>query len=121
MPSTPQAEAAYERDTHRTKRLICAACGQLVTTESAAIAVNEHHKHTFLNPAGMVFTIGCFAAAEGALPDGPSSDHWTWFPGFAWQAALCRGCSTLLGWLFRSTAQSFFGLILDRLAEAEDR
>jgi hypothetical protein len=38
-----------------------------------------------------------------------------------WRLALCGGCRAHLGWNFRGDKDAgFFGLILDRLREADD-
>ncbi|MEW6218367.1 MAG: cereblon family protein [Thermodesulfobacteriota bacterium] len=96
-------------------QLLCAACGQPVTTPEAAIAVAGGHVHTFFNPAGFAFTIGCFDAAPGASAAGlPTLEH-TWFPGCAWSYVLCCRCHAHLGWLFQGRGLRFFGLVLDRL------
>jgi hypothetical protein len=47
---------------------------------------------------------------------GEPSEYYPWFPGYAWQIAVCRGCRAHLGWLFRAEGDVFFGLILNRLA-----
>ena len=73
------------------------------------------HAHCFVNPHGQVFEIGCFARAPGCRALGPATTDWTWFPGWAWQVALCAACGRHLGWCYRRQGGRFFGLILDRL------
>ena len=53
------------------------------------------------------------ASAEGD----PTGDH-TWFAGYLWCFALCRGCGRHLGWHYQSDGggDNFFGLIKDRLS-----
>eukprot|EP00747_Dinoflagellata_sp_TGD_P186838 gnl/TRDRNA2_/TRDRNA2_44163_c1_seq1.p1 gnl/TRDRNA2_/TRDRNA2_44163_c1~~gnl/TRDRNA2_/TRDRNA2_44163_c1_seq1.p1 ORF type:complete len:323 (+),score=20.83 gnl/TRDRNA2_/TRDRNA2_44163_c1_seq1:110-970(+) len=52
----------------------------------------------------------------------PRSEH-SWFPGFAWQAVSCGGCSPsrLLGWAFTPiegrSSEGFFGLVVTRLRD----
>jgi hypothetical protein len=99
--------------------LVCAACTSFVTTAAARIAMSGSHEHTFVNPHGFRYHIGCFAAAPGCAAIGSESSYWTWFPGYAWRIAECRGCGAHLGWQFRGADGAFHGLILDRLAEAE--
>lgn len=71
-----------------------------------------------MNPAGLLFHIGCFAEAIGCTVVGPDSLEYPWFAGFAWRYAECGNCRCHLGWHFRSEGRpSFFGLILDRLVE----
>ena len=97
--------------------LVCRACGPFVAERRDRIDVDGAHAHSFINPAGAIYRVGCFAAAPGARPWGEPSPHWTWFAGFEWRVATCRGCGDLLGWAFSSEASSFVALILDRLAE----
>lgn len=100
--------------------LVCARCGRVVTTLAARVDRAGGHEHTFANPHGLVFHIGCFGAAPGCVTSGaPSTEH-TWFPGHAWQVAVCRTCDEHLGWLFSGDGR-FHGLILDRLQEVEGR
>lgn len=96
--------------------IVCAACLAVITTTRQRIAVQGSHDHRFVNPAGLVFHIGCFAEAVGSTIVGPDSLEYPWFPGFAWRYAMCGGCGTHLGWHFRAERKpSFFGLVLDRL------
>jgi hypothetical protein len=76
--------------------------------------MNGAHEHTFMNPAGVRYTVGCYASAPGCIAEGERSAVWTWFPGYAWQIELCRSCGTHLGWSFHG-ASVFYGLIVDRL------
>jgi hypothetical protein len=102
---------------HEDRLLLCAACGHGITSASACTTRSGRHSHTFANPHGFVFHIGCFATAPGCRASSTPSIDFTWFPGFAWQIGVCRGCGEHLGWLFRSAEDTFCGLILDRLVE----
>lgn len=100
----------------------CLLCGELITRRKARISVQGAHEHRFSNPAGYVFDIGCFRTAPGCQPTGDPNDFYSWFDGYAWLHALCRGCGSHLGWAFVATGrvESFFGLILNRLAASPD-
>jgi hypothetical protein len=100
--------------------LLCCRCLHPITPQSARIAINGAHQHTFANPHGIVFDIGCFQAAEGCAPVGASTDEFTWFSGYRWRVALCRGCMTHMGWQFTASSGGgrFYGLILDHLIES---
>jgi hypothetical protein len=93
----------------------CAACGQIVTDESARIARLGRHVHECTNPAGMVYRVACFASARGMSVATNPSREWSWFPGYAWQIELCDGCRVHLGWKYTRGDEVFFGLIEDRL------
>lgn len=96
-------------------RLLCGACGNRITTDSACIVVNGSHDHVFRNPGGLVFHVGCFSDAGGCLVVGVFTEEYTWFPGYAWCYVLCAGCQAHLGWRYERGDDGFFGLILDRL------
>lgn len=95
--------------------LLCRKCFQIVTTSGERINVNGSHHHSFANPHGIVFEIGCFRAAPGCRYSEESSSEFTWFAGFRWKVAVCRSCLSHLGWLFVSSNSSFNGLILGNL------
>lgn len=99
------------------KRAIrCRVCRLEITTPSDRVAVNGAHKHTFANPHGLVFEIGCFGAVRHCGYVGEPTDEFTWFPGYRWRIVFCGRCLTHLGWVFLSTGRdSFHGLILNRL------
>lgn len=98
--------------------IACRSCHQLLTRPSHRVAVHGSHQHTFANPGGVVFEIGCFRSVKGCQLTGPPSTDFTWFSGHSWQIAICSACQTHLGWLFKSQNDGpFFGLILDRLTE----
>jgi len=98
--------------------LVCVRCGHTVTSRAAARAVAGAHEHTFANPHGFVFRIGCFRRAPGCVTTSQPTREFSWFPAYAWQVAICSACAQHLGWLFRSDDDAFHALILDRLAES---
>lgn len=98
------------------KGLLCRHCRLLITTSRERLDKEGRHLHTFFNPAGIVYEIGCFRRAPGCLPFGPSSGEFAWFSGYIWQVVYCRGCQQHLGWMFSGEDQ-FFGLIVNKLAE----
>jgi hypothetical protein len=98
--------------------ILCRRCGHLITRPRDRIFKDGNHRHTFANPSGIVFEIGCFSHAEGCGPSGEPTDEFTWFRGYRWRLALCRACFVHLGWQFASLGGSsgFWGLILNRLS-----
>lgn len=86
----------------------------------ARISLSGSHEHFFRNPAGIRFRVACFAYAPGAEAFGIPTEEHTWFPGYAWNLALCRSCAAHLGWKYQSTDGGFFGLIADRLLYPEE-
>lgn len=100
--------------------LACAICGRRVTSTADRVSVAGGHEHTFTNPHGYRYRIGCFRRADGCVPIGDPSSFFTWFPPYAWQIENCVGCLSHLGWLFRHGTDGFHGLVLDRLVEIEE-
>ncbi|ACY18999.1 cereblon family protein [Haliangium ochraceum] len=114
------AAAARERGAReRPRALLCAACRQRVTATNARVERGGQHEHLCTNPHGFAYHIGCFAAAPGCVAAGAAERGFSWFPGYAWQIAVCRGCWAHLGWRFGAGGDRFHGLILNRLVEEE--
>jgi hypothetical protein len=115
----PIARADRELKAFR-RGLLCAFCRAIVTGREEAIAINGAWNHSFVNPHGVVYHIVCYASAPGCQADGEPTLEWTWFPGFQWQVSLCRACGSHLGWYYTSGYdQAFYGLITDRLLDAD--
>lgn len=97
--------------------LRCVQCGNLVTTRDQQIEIDGRFEHVFTNPFDLQFRLGCFAAATGCTGVGEITEAYTWFPGYAWQMAVCRQCGNHLGWEYRGSGHAFWGLILSRLVD----
>jgi hypothetical protein len=95
--------------------LLCKACGNEITASEFGIHRHGRFEHTFENPAGYSYRLGCFSAAWNCLLHGAPTHAHTWFPGFRWRFCACGRCGLHLGWHYDSGAESFFGLILDNL------
>ena len=112
-PSAPvrahRPGASDEED--RGKILACARCRRPITTTASRIEVAGSHAHTF------VFRVACFREASGLRRVSLQSSEATWFAGYTWQIEVCAGCHEQLGWLYRSGADTFHGLIVDSLIE----
>ncbi len=120
-PETTEKARAKQRTT-REQHLYCTACRNRITSGAERIAVQGGHEHTFVNPHGLLFHIGCFRHAEGCTQAGDETAEFTWFRGCQWRYALCDACGEHLGWLYRGTDQgAFYGLILSRLVTGEDQ
>ncbi len=104
----------------RGRVLRCGACSQAITRDDLRVEIADAHQHTFVNPHGLVFEIGCFARAPGCVGVGPAEAFFSWFPGYAWRVVVCRGCGAHLGWSY-GERPGFYGLVLDRLREDEER
>ena len=117
-PDLGEDDSAKEGDDDRFVR--CGACGRPVASPAHRTCFGGRHAHVFANPGGHVFEIGCFTEAFGCKGEGPFVAEFSWFDGFAWQVAICRGCEAHLGWRYRpldGAGPGFWGLILGRLSE----
>ena len=104
-----------ETDQREEEVILCGECGHEVTRRRHKTSVDGGFDHSFPNPAGIVYRIGCFEEAEGVGEAGEPSEEFTWFEGYTWQVVVCRSCMTHLGWLYWSGEHRFYGLILPRL------
>ena len=105
-----------EKEPDVDKYILCRQCRRIITTPAERIEMQGAHQHTFANPHGSVYQIGCFRSAAGCGYAGQASDEFSWFTGYSWRVAVCGSCLFHLGWLFISPSrQSFNGLILDHL------
>lgn len=98
------------------KALYCKFCSATITTAANSIEVSDSHHHTFFNPAGIIYEIRCFSAADGCVQYGPFSDEFTWFAGYSWRLSLCSTCGAHMGWYFSSGDLGFYGLISKNLS-----
>jgi hypothetical protein len=97
----------------------CARCGAFMTRARFGIRMNGEHEHVVFNPAGILFRVVCFTDAPGAVAVGNASDQFSWFKGFTWRIALCKGCGAHMGWMYEGGGAPavFFGLIRPMLVE----
>jgi len=108
-----------EKEPERGTPFLCRQCNLVITDSAEIIEVAGGHQHTFVNPEGIVFEIGCFRNAPGCGYVGPAREEFTWFKGFKWRVGVCRRCLTHIGWLYIARdKESFHGLILDRLVRS---
>jgi hypothetical protein len=65
--------------------ILCRQCHQAITRPADRIAIQGSHRHTFANPHGIVFDIGCFRNVKGCGYAGAATDEFTWFASYSWQ------------------------------------
>ena len=111
----PEAESDDKTGTEGEKALICRRCHTVITSRLHETAVNGSHLHTFFNPAGVIYEIGCFRQARGCVVHGLPTGEFSWFKGYFWQYAACITCQDHLGWFFASNEKTFYGLITSKL------
>lgn len=116
LQRTPESERETTTREAADDALYCAGCGHLVTRTRWAISI-DGHEHVVFNPAGRLFRVRCFSDAPGVAATGTPSGYFTWFRGYDWCFALCRGCSDHLGWSYTGDGPParFFGLIASKL------
>lgn len=100
--------------------IVCRQCLHTITFASEHRMINGAHIHTFANPDGIIFEIGCYHDAMGCGYIGRASSEFTWFNGYVWRIAVCGSCLVHLGWRFSGADGGFFhGLITSRLIMQE--
>jgi hypothetical protein len=114
LPTSDPAGLADPR-TEPQRMILCRKCEGTVTSQKHAVDVQGAHEHTCRNPAGYSFHLLCFREAPGCLCVGDLTTEATWFPGWAWNFALCVACHQHLGWHYAGSVPSFYGLIATRL------
>lgn len=113
----PEDKTATDTKTKSDDAIYCAGCGHLVTRGRWKISMGGTER-IFTNPMGIRFIVVCFAEAPGCAAEGAPTARDTWFNGYQWDFALCRGCARHLGWHYQNTGGSdgFFGLIKNQLS-----
>ncbi|MCK5515540.1 MAG: hypothetical protein KAI39_01600 [Desulfobulbaceae bacterium] len=114
---TPVGQQENEEKIRSDEALFCRSCLNQITRREEAIRINGSHAHTFFNPEGIVFELGCFREAPGCLSMGEATSDFTWFAGSVWRFVLCRNCGVHLGWFYEMKESGFYGLIFSRLRE----
>ena len=114
---TPAVQQENEEKSRSDEALFCRSCLNQITRRDQVIRINGSHAHTFFNPEGIVFELGCFREAPGCLSMGEATSDFTWFAGSVWRFALCRNCGIHLGWFYEMKESAFYGLIFSRLRE----
>jgi len=116
--TTTVEKEAEDQSPEEEEYILCRQCHQAITKPVDRIAMQGSHRHTFANPHGIVFEIGCFRSVKGCGYAGAASDDFSWFAGYSWRVCFCTMCLTHLGWMFSLKGSDIFhGLILDRLIE----
>ncbi len=96
--------------------LYCVNCGKAITRERFGFAKDGSFVHTFTNPSGYVYKVGCFSNAPGTWIVGEYTGQFSWFKGYLWCYLLCEGCNSHMGWHFSSPESAgFHGIILERI------
>jgi hypothetical protein len=113
-----EEEEAEAQEPEEEEYILCRQCQQAITRPADRVAIDGSHRHTFANPHGLVYEIGCFKTVRGCGYAGALTDEFSWFAGYSWRVSFCALCLTHLGWMFVSGGGDIFhGLILDRLLE----
>ena len=95
---------------------LCIACNKKITTDKDRFEFNNQSEYNFINPGGYYFNILTFSAADGCKEIGEPAMEFTWFKDHTWTYAVCRRCSSHLGWKYTGK-HSFYGLIKERLVK----
>ncbi|XP_012226592.1 protein cereblon isoform X1 [Linepithema humile] len=96
---------------------VCVNCESFIGRQSHMFPMNrEGPQGTYVNPGGVIHETITFYHVQGVmLSDTPPSTEYSWFPGYAWTIAICKGCLHHVGWKFTATEsdlrpKAFWGL-----------
>uniref|UniRef100_A0A0A9YEK0 Protein cereblon n=1 Tax=Lygus hesperus TaxID=30085 RepID=A0A0A9YEK0_LYGHE len=92
----------------------CHTCDNLIGYQKDFFAMSvEGAQSTYVNPGGYVHdTITLSTATNLIIISNPSTEY-SWFPGYAWEIAVCCHCQKHIGWKFTSkklVPKTFWGL-----------
>lgn len=113
----PGKETLLLESSQESRGVLCSLCGNVISKPENKFAINGQDRFSFTNPGGIQFEIVCYSQAPGCVVSTESALANTWFPGFSWSIARCSECKLHLGWMYHSSANSFYGLILNRIIE----
>ncbi|XP_063231995.1 protein cereblon isoform X2 [Bacillus rossius redtenbacheri] len=85
--------------------LCCRDCQSKVAEQKDVFSMSvEGPQGTYVNPGGYIHETVTVHRAKGlrTVEEQPSTEY-TWFPGYAWTIAECRGCRRHMGWRFTAT------------------
>ena len=119
----PDFEVEHEKKikNNEASSILCRSCNNVITDKSSKIQIDGSFAHTFANPHGIIFRIGCFNSAPGVIFSKQESGQFSWFSDFVWSVCACSFCATHLGWRFRKEEKVFFGLVLATLVEKDSK
>lgn len=83
---------------------------------------SDRVERVFPNPHGQLREIMTALYAQNVELVGAATTHFTWFPGYAWEVALCGQCATHLGWRYTAVdaetePATFYGLLSSALVQ----
>lgn len=96
----------------------CKRCRTQIACYSDIFAMAKGNVNAnYCNPAGYIHeTLTVHKTLDDAakIVDRPSTEF-SWFPGYAWQIAVCKRCSSHIGWKFIAVTKNlkprtFYGL-----------
>ena len=98
----------------------CSACDSVITYSDRLVAVSGAMRHRFINPVGILCEFFTFSSCPGGITFGDPTEEHSWFPGYCWSLALCRGCGNHLGWHYRACLEfkdlpQFWGILVHQL------
>ncbi len=115
-PSPTAVRKTAERTADEKRPILCRRCRQEVSDRSLLFSMGDAGvRRVFSNPYGLLLEIVTVLDARGLTLVSLPTTEFTWFPGYAWEVAMCSTCGVQLGWRFLAVAASeperFFGLL----------
>jgi cereblon len=104
------------------KVILCRRCGGELSEAAAVFSMTPSGPAgVFVNPHGFLHEVLTVRRAKNLLRLGLPTTEFTWYPGYAWEIALCAGCREHVGWAFTTVGEgdppSFVGLRRNAIVE----
>ena len=77
LPAASIEEETKEDMLEKEEYIRCRQCRNIIASPDDRIAIQGAHRHTFANPHGIVFEIGCFKGVKGCGHVGAPSDEFS--------------------------------------------
>ncbi|MCB1140917.1 MAG: hypothetical protein H7A24_06805 [Leptospiraceae bacterium] len=95
--------------------VVCASCNTMISDVKFLLSLEGRSLHHFINPSGLRFSFYTFYYTKNTFEYGEPTEEHTWFSGYRWSFLLCEVCQSHLGWYYRNSDDSFFGLVDEKI------
>ncbi|XP_047027298.1 protein cereblon-like [Helicoverpa zea] len=84
--------------------LCCSSCMTQIARREHLFAMSSEGVHSnYTNLGGYMHDLLTVREVSNVRAAGPSSEEYSWFPGYSWTVAHCRLCAAHVGWRFDAT------------------
>jgi len=107
------------------RAILCRTCRTRLSDPGAVFPMKTGGATgVFMNPHGFLHEVVTVRRAENIVHLGWPTTDFSWFPGYAWEIALCAACREHVGWRFTPAQEAepavFWGLRRPAIIEDEE-